>query len=820
MKIELIGFAKVTRDLTERKQAEIALRESEKKFRLLMEAAPEAIVITNAEGEITLVNIQAETLFGYNRTELVGQSVEMLIPQHFHERHVEHRVNYMAAPRVRPMGSGLEVFARRKDGSEFPVEIELSYVEAQAGLLVMSFVADITERKQIAAALEQQRTFLQEVIDGSPSMIFVKDYDARFVLVNPKVAEMYNTTVGEMIGKSDADFNPSLSEVQDFLEADRRVIDSGEPLFIEEPITSFTGETHWLQTTKVPIISGDGITKYVLGIATDITARKRAEQALQAKMEEELTFQNYLKELHEITIDLAQIDHLDDFYKRAVELGLERLGFERLALFLYDEEDDSAVGTYGTNPQGKVVNERHLRFIPGPEGSMRRALETAERFSFDEVAPLRENLEEIGSGWNAAAVLRNGTQSLGWLVADNFIHQKPASKLLLDVLALYALTIGTLLPRKQIQMTLRESEERFRQIAENIDQVLFIRSSDDQKMLYINPMFETLSGKPGESLYENPNSFIEIVHPEDRDFVLQQFYEKHYIEEGFSDFEYRIIPSNGLVRWVRARTFPIRGDDGSILRRAGVIEDITRRKSDEETLKQALEHEKDLNELKSRFVSMASHEFRTPLATILAMTETLTAYRQQMQDDQIEKRLRSIREQVDHLKDIMDDVLQLARLQARRVEFNPVMLDLDSLCRSVIDEFQSRPDITHPLLYSCDVLLQEAKLDKKLMRQILNNLVSNAVKYSPEGKPITISLDYRDQAIVLQVRDQGIGIPEGDLKHLFEPFHRAANVGAISGTGLGLVITKESVELHRGTIHVESVVDTGTTFTVTIPVVS
>ena len=214
---------------------------------------------------------------------------------------------------------------------------------------------------------------------------------------------------------------------------------------------------------------------------------------------------------------------------------------------------------------------------------------------------------------------------------------------------------------------------------------------------------------------------------------------------------------------------------------------------------------------------MASHEFRTPLATILAVTETLSAYRHKMQDEQIDQRLSKIQVQVEHLKNVIDDVLQLAQIQAQKVVFNPVRVDLDAMCRSVLDEFQSRPNIKHELIYTCDAKLQEAYFDKRLMRQIINNLMSNAVKYSPDGKTIRITLDQKENNLVFKIQDQGIGIPEADLKHLFEPFHRADNVGTISGTGLGLVITKESVELHGGTITVESQVGVGTTFTVIIP---
>ncbi len=246
--------------------------------------------------------------------------------------------------------------------------------------------------------------------------------------------------------------------------------------------------------------------------------------------------------------------------------------------------------------------------------------------------------------------------------------------------------------------------------------------------------------------------------------------------------------------------------------------DVSVRKEVEHSLKMAVQKEKELNELKTRFVSMASHEFRTPLASILAATETLTAYRHRLTDDEIGRKLSNIFEQVAFLKAIMDDVLQLARLQARRLEYNPSVLDLDVIWREMLDEFQNRPDITHHFLYTCESILPAVQIDKKLMRQIISNLLSNAMKYSPPEQVITIKLIHADGGVAFSVKDSGIGIPSDDLPHLFEPFHRASNVGTIHGTGLGLVITKEAVDLHGGTITVESQIDKGSTFTVLIPI--
>ncbi len=237
----------------------------------------------------------------------------------------------------------------------------------------------------------------------------------------------------------------------------------------------------------------------------------------------------------------------------------------------------------------------------------------------------------------------------------------------------------------------------------------------------------------------------------------------------------------------------------------------------EEALKNALEKEKELGELKSRFVSIASHEFRTPLATILATAETLSAYRSKLGENQIQEKLNKISDQVIYLKSIIEDTLQVARLRDPKSKFEPESLDLDAVCQSAIDEFESRPEVTQQFVYSYDTKLHQAQLDRKLIRQIINNLLSNAAKYSAPDTTIRVTLERIDESLMLKVQDEGIGIPEADLKHLFEPFHRAANVGLIPGTGLGLVITKESVELHGGLITVESKVGVGTTFTIMIP---
>jgi signal transduction histidine kinase len=170
-----------------------------------------------------------------------------------------------------------------------------------------------------------------------------------------------------------------------------------------------------------------------------------------------------------------------------------------------------------------------------------------------------------------------------------------------------------------------------------------------------------------------------------------------------------------------------------------------------------------------------------------------------------------------HLRGIMDEVLQLARIQAGKVDFAPSPANLDELCDEIIEEFESIPEHNGRIQFSCPVKPVLVALDKRLMRQVVTNFISNALKYSDRSKQVEIALTVENSQAIFKVSDQGIGIPEDDMKRLFEPFHRAANVGSISGTGLGLSITRQAVELHDGTIVVDSAVNVGTTFTMMLP---
>ncbi len=247
------------------------------------------------------------------------------------------------------------------------------------------------------------------------------------------------------------------------------------------------------------------------------------------------------------------------------------------------------------------------------------------------------------------------------------------------------------------------------------------------------------------------------------------------------------------------------------------MRDISSRKQAAAQLLKSNRRLEELNELKSGIVSMASHEFRTPLATIMFTADVLCAQRNKMDDAKIGVWLQRIVSESLHMQKMIDEVLQLSRRQAPGYTLNPALIDLDAECSEIVEQFQSNPTLAHTLVYTSNAQPLYALVDTKLMKEVITNLISNALKYSSTGTTVGIDLTMSETHVVLRVSDQGIGIPAEDLPMLFQPFHRAGNVGQVEGTGLGLSITKNAVELHGGVMTVESEVGKGTTFTITLP---
>lgn len=275
--------------------------------------------------------------------------------------------------------------------------------------------------------------------------------------------------------------------------------------------------------------------------------------------------------------------------------------------------------------------------------------------------------------------------------------------------------------------------------------------------------------------------------------------------------------SDQLEKRVEARTealnSAIKGLENEIKERSIVEQKL--RESQEE-IEAALTKEKELNELKSRFVSMASHEFRTPLATILSSLSLLARYTEPEQADKRQKHFGRIRNNVHNLTGILNDFLSLSKLEEGQIQARMEWFNVDELCEELCEEMLSQAKKGQTISYQSEGA-QQIYLDPTLLRNILVNLLNNAVKYSPEDTPITLQYEQDEAEIRFLVIDKGIGIPEDDQGHMFERFFRAKNVTNIQGTGLGLSIVRRYVTLMQGTVSFESVHEHGTTFYLHFP---
>ncbi|NEU75558.1 hybrid sensor histidine kinase/response regulator [Hassallia byssoidea VB512170] len=233
-------------------------------------------------------------------------------------------------------------------------------------------------------------------------------------------------------------------------------------------------------------------------------------------------------------------------------------------------------------------------------------------------------------------------------------------------------------------------------------------------------------------------------------------------------------------------------------------------------LKQANDNLQQINEIKTRFLSIASHEIRNPLHTISAYAQILQRSSDKLPEEKKQEFYEKIKVYVKKITDILDDILLLSRGESGKQRINPIPINLNEFCEQVIQETQLLNK--NIINFFCEDKYINACIDEKVLRHILINLLTNAIKYSPKDSPIDLELISNESEVIFQIKDKGIGITPEDQQHLFESFYRASNVGNIPGTGLGLAIVKQCVDLHGGKIAVKSEVGVGTTFTVTLPI--
>ncbi|MCA1992469.1 MAG: PAS domain S-box protein, partial [Coleofasciculus sp. S288] len=367
---------------------------------------------------------------------------------------------------------------------------------------------------------------------------------------------------------------------------------------------------------------------------------------------------------------------------------------------------------------------------------------------------------------------------------------------------------------QQAEEALRQSEEQFRRVFNDSPIGMSLENLDYYFMRVNQALCEMLGYEESELM---TLKCWELVHPEDweRELLYQEQLLKGEIDS--YQLEERLFKKNQEIIWVNLTVVLLRNEFGETPYILGMAEDITERKQAEAEFRKALEKERELSEFRFGFVSLVSHEFRTPLTTIQSSAELLGRYKYRLSDEQKQNHLTRILGAVSRMTQLLEDVLTIGKAEAGKLNVEPAPIDLVALCGDIVENLQFSASPKHSINFSVQGDCSAAQMDEKLLGHIVTNLLSNALKYSPEGGTVQFDLIGNPESVVFRIQDRGIGIPPEYLDQMFETFQRARNVGSIPGTGLGLAIVKRCVDLHGGQIAVDSEVGAGTTFTVTLP---
>jgi PAS domain S-box-containing protein len=820
-------------DNTERKRAERALRESEAKFRALFEGSSQGVVLQDENGLLE-VNPAAVRILG-------RRSPQELLGKHPSE----------TSPPFQPNGESSEVLARKyieqciangsarfewmsctPQGREIPLEVALTRIEWSGRQVIQAFITDITERKQAERALREANRELHREIEQRTRAEEALQQRVRMSTLNAAVALALN---------ADAELQPMLQSCAELM------VQHLEVAFARIWTLNAATQTLELQASAGCYTHLDGphsrvkVGLYKIGLIAQekrplLTNHVQSDPSISdhawAERERMVAFAGYPLLMQDRVLGVlamfARRPLGDDLLKTlssiadSLALGIER----KRAQTALAESEARFSAAFQANPifigisrmsdgHFVLVNDAFVNWSGYSREEIlgRNAHELGFWEQQEERQAFWDDLHRTGSIRERECCFRNRAGRLfTMLISAELIQLNHVPHMLGMALDITAWKQGEAELRAS-EARLRESEARFSVAFQASPVFISILRMTDGKYVLANDAFVNWLGFPREQVLGRTSAELGM-----------------WADLGERDSAWKDLRILGSVRQRECRWLNRDGEPFTILLSAETIklnnmphilsmaQDITQRKRAEEELVETLEREKELSQLKSNFVSMVSHEFRTPLGIIQSSAELLRDFYQRMQATERNEQLESITRNTRRMAEMMEEILVLSRLDAGKLDFQPAMLDLNRFCQRVVDEVLSATNRRCHIELSLKSVPPEARADERLLGHIFTNLLSNAVKYSESGKTVRFTVGREGQDAVCLVSDEGIGISEDDQQHLFEAFHRGSNVGTRPGTGLGLLLVKRCAELHGGKVQVRSKIGEGTTVIVKLPV--
>jgi len=759
----------VVRNITERKRVEEQLSETNQTLRALIHGSPVVIINLDREGNVVLWNPAAEKLFGWSAQEVLGKPYPLVPDGQEDEFH-----SLFTRVQNGEVLTGVELRRRRADGTLVDISLWSAPLYDAAGQVssVISVIADISEQKAAQEQIRATNQTLQALIHASPLVIVSLDMEGNVTLWNRAAEELFGWTEEEVLGKP---YPPVPEGKQEEFKALLELSKRGEsiarmPLRRKRKDGTLVDIRAW----SAPLYDADGNITTEISVIEDVTEQKRAEEALR---ESEERFR---------------------------------------AIF-----ESSPIAMVVRNLAGQFVQTNHAF-----QEMLGYTMEELQGMSFSDITH-PDDLEESVELYQELMAGR----------IDHFIQEKryyhKSGSLVWCQLALFGIrdaegnlkyTIGigeNITKRKRAEDALRAHQEFLRQVIDTNPNPIFTMGWDGEYTLVneataelYGTSVEELVGRTDEDFNVSPHE-IERRKQDNRE-VLEFMCGKFIPEERFTH------PVTGEVRWFQTIKVPLVAPDGKAYQVLGVANDITERKRAEEEVLAAKEAAEAANRAKSAFLANMSHELRTPLNAVIGMSQVLLMGAIGTLNERQTEYVNDILYCGRHLLTLINDILDMTKIENSRVELILEDVELAYLLSenlSMIREKALEQNIE--VKTELDESLPMVRADRRRILQVVSNLLSNAVKFTPHGGQVGIRLYRHDDYARVEVWDTGIGIPPEHQSRLFRPFERLEDVSRskqYEGTGLGLALSKQLIELHKGQISVESEGEgRGSTFWFTLP---